>query len=214
MSKTGLRTTIIVVLLAAIAIAIGAVMLKPAAPLPPQKTINTANQPTLGNANAKVHIVAFEDLKCANCKLFNNNLLPKIKKKYVKTGVASYTMINLAFIDSSITAANAARCVYAQNKALFFPYVEYIYHHQPAEDTNWTTIPKLMEFASNIPGINNKKLSRCLVKGTYYGFINNNLKIARKIMGETISTPTIYIDGRKLSPMTMKQVDRLVKAAQ
>ena len=81
----------------------------------PAMQIDTTDQPTRGNPNAKVHIVVFEDLKCIACKNFNNTILPQIKKQYIDTGIAKYTVINLAFIPGSMPAANAARCIYTQN---------------------------------------------------------------------------------------------------
>ena len=68
----------------------------------PALQIDTTNQPTRGNPNAKVHIVVFEDLKCIACKNFNNTVLPQIKKQFIDTNIAKYTVINLAFIPGSM----------------------------------------------------------------------------------------------------------------
>lgn len=183
-------------------------------PLPKPVVIDTNHQPTLGSATAKVHIVAFEDLKCSNCARFNNTLYPKIKKKYIDTGLAKYTMINLAFIPGSLPAANAARCVYMQNNQLFFPYVEYIYHHQPPENQNWATIPTLLDIANRIKGINVDKLGECLVASPYDDLISNNLKQASKLMNGEVATPTVYINGILVSPLTMTQFKHVFDAAQ
>lgn len=175
--------------------------------LPKPVAIDTANQPTIGNPNAKIHIVVFEDLKCVNCARFNNAVMPDIKKRYIDTGIAKYTMINLAFIPGSQPAANAAHCIYAQNPALFFPFVENIFQHQPPEDQNWATIPALMNFASQIPGVNTDQLAACLVNNTYAPFIQNNLSQAMKIMNNTVETPAIYVNGIRVLPATKAQVE-------
>lgn len=180
--------------------------------LPKPVVISTKGQPTLGSSQAKIHIIAFEDLKCSNCARFNNTLFPKIRKKYINTGIAKYTMINLAFIPGSLPAANAARCVYEQNKEAFFPYVEYIYHNQPPENQDWATIPHLLNIASRFKAINTDKLGTCLVESPYDQFIKNNLSLAAKLMNGQVATPTIYVNGILVSPLTMDQFKRVISS--
>ena len=174
--------------------------------------IDTRNQPSIGNPNAKVHVVAFEDLKCGNCMRYSTLIFPTIKKKYIDTGVAKYTLINLAFIPGSLPAANAAHCLYTQNKTLFFPFVEYIYNHQPAENQNWATIPTLLEFASKIKGANIDELKVCMISGAYDTFIKNNLKIAGKIM-DPVATPSVFVNGVKVEPLTIENLSTMIKHA-
>ncbi|MCX7125876.1 MAG: thioredoxin domain-containing protein [Gammaproteobacteria bacterium] len=178
--------------------------------LPKPITIDTQNQPTLGNPKAKITMVAFEDLKCSNCARFNTQIMPHIKKHFIDTGIAKYIMINLAFIQGSMPAANAARCVYMQNNNLFFGFTDYLFQHQPPEDQDWATIPTLMIDAGKIKGINTDQLAQCLVKSPYDQFIQNNLKQAMAIMDKSVATPTLYINGIKVDPLTKKQIDLII----
>lgn len=182
--------------------------------LPQPVLINTNNQPTMGNVNAKLHIVAFEDLKCSNCMRYNETILPKIDAQYVKTGQASYTIITLAFIPGSLPAANAAQCVYAQNHHAFFDYVAYIYAHQPPEEQDWATIPNLMLFASHIAGINTDTLANCLVASPYAALIGNNLFIASAAMGSNVATPALYVNGIKVDPLNWEHVQQIIHQLQ
>ncbi len=213
-SKTTVLITLIIIIILAV---VGYFIFRPkpqVLTLSSPVKIDTTGQPTIGNANAPVQIVAFEDLKCVNCKHFNNQLYPKIKKKYIDTGIARYTFINLAFIPGSLPAANAARCLYKQNKSYYFPFVEYIYHHQPGEEVDWATISKLLQFAkAAAPKADLNQLSTCIITGKYNDFMQNNLKMATKIMQGQVATPAIYIGGRKLESLSMDQVDTLVTAA-
>ena len=210
--KPSIKSLMIIVIIITIAV-IGAIFFFHSNPrLPKPISINTKNQPTTGNSNAKIHIIAFEDLKCHNCMRYNVEVYPKVDKKYIKTGKATYTVINVAFIEGSMPAANAARCVYAQNKKLFFPYVKAIYNNQPPEGKNWTTISNLVKFAKNIPGINKQTLSRCIYKSPYTNFINNNLKIGMKAMNGVVATPTLYVNGYIVKPLTISRIDEIVKA--
>ena len=211
MSKSILHKIIIGVIALITVGVILAVYFKPEPKLPKPVAINTSNQPTLGNPKAKVHIVAFEDLKCANCMRFNTTLLPKIKNRWINTGQAKYTFINLAFIPGSMPAANAARCVYAQNKKLFFPFIEYVYEHQPPENVDWATVPNLLAMASKVKGVNTKKLSQCIVESPYNGLMNNNLRLGMKIMGGTVATPTVFINGIIVEPLTMDRIESIIQ---
>lgn len=174
--------------------------------LPKPVVLNTQNQPTLGNPAAKIQITAFEDLKCVNCARFNTQLMPYIKKHYIETGLAKYTMINLAFVPGSLPAANAAHCIYAQNPDLFFPFVEYVFAHQPPENQNWATVPTLMNFANQIKGVNMDQLAQCLVASPYDQIMQDNLKQAMKIM-PVVETPAVYINGILVKPLTKSQIN-------
>lgn len=180
--------------------------------LPKPVKIDTTHQPTLGNPNAKIHIVVFEDLKCVNCARFNNTVMPYIKKRYIDPGRAKYTMINLAFISGSLPAANTAHCIYMQNPASFFDFVDMIFHNQPPEEQNWATIPALMTLAAKIQGMNTDQLASCMIDNTYAPLIENNLKQAMKLMNQAVETPAIYVNGIRVSPATKAQLDLVIWA--
>jgi len=181
-----------------------------AAPVP-EVTINTKNQPTLGQPNAPVHLVVFEDLKCGNCKIFTNTIFPEIKKQYIDTGKAKYTLINLAFIPGSMPAGNAARCLYDQNKDFFFPYVDYVYANQPPEEEDWATVSKLLQFAqAATPKADLEKLSQCIVENRHYKVLQDNLKIAIDVMKGQVATPSLYINGKLVTPLTLVQIKKMM----
>lgn len=213
MNKRAIRNSMIVVTIIAVIVILLAIYLPGhrKKSLPKAVSINTVNQPTLGNKNAKLHIVAFEDLKCSNCMRYNKTIFPKIYDQYVKTGKAKYTIITLAFVPGSIPAANAAHCIYAQNHDAFFAYVKYIYDHQPPESQNWATIPNLMLFATHIKGVNQDTLAQCLIKSPYTQQLTNNLSILQGIMKPPVGTPTMYINGIKVDPLTWDQVQYVIK---
>ncbi len=189
-------------------------------------SIDTKGQPTLGNPKAPIHIVVFEDLKCPNCARFNRQYFSRLKHRYIDTGEVKYTQITLAFINSSIPAGNAALCLYQQNKNLFFPFVEYVYQNQPAETTDWATIPKLTQFAKmsnsrsglsrittkNIH-INYQNLNNCIFSGKYTDHLENNLKLASRVMNGRVVTPSIFVNGNPITTLTFKNLEKAINAA-
>ncbi len=214
MNRSFIQKLVWVVILLVIVIVVLMWVFKPREKLPPAVVIDTTDQPHKGNSQAKLHIVVFEDLKCIACKQFNNQLLPKIEEKYIKPGLADYTVINLAFIPGSLPAANAARCIYKQNPEAFFTFVNNVYQNQPPENQDWATIPKLMEFANGLPGVDNQQLSRCIYESPYTKFIQNNFDLARKLQGDVVYTPTLYVNGHVVNPVNWDQVNKTIKALQ
>lgn len=183
--------------------------------LPAATPISTQNQPTLGQSNAPLHLVVFEDLKCGNCKNYSNLLFPKIKQQYIDTGKAQYTTILLAFINGSIPAANAALCLREQSEDYFYPFIKYLYKNQPPETENWTTIPRLLITASQaVPTANRESLSDCLFENKYAATLESNRKEAAKVMNQQIATPSLYVNGVKVQPLTMDRIAEVVKVVQ
>jgi protein-disulfide isomerase len=200
---------LIIVTIIACVVAAGLIMgltrKKVVAPL--STVINTANQPTLGQANAPVSVVVFEDLKCPVCAEFNKAIFPKVIKPAIDEGKIKYTMITLAFIPGSIPAGNAALCLYKKDKNYFFPFVDYLFQHQGDESKDWATVPTLLSFARNaIPSLSSadqEELSRCISAGTYTSALADNLAIAEKAMPSGVGTPTIYINGKMVRPLSV-----------
>ncbi len=77
--------------------------------------LNIKGQPTVGSLAARVHVVSFEEPKCINCKIYNHNVYPKIKKAFIDTNMSSYTVISCSFLPHSMLAAVALLCVYNTN---------------------------------------------------------------------------------------------------
>lgn len=211
MNKKLFVATLIVV----IAVVIALVVVKSkmhSAPTTQAIHLNTTNQPTTGNTKAKIHFVAFEDLKCSNCAIFNTQLYPKIKEKYIDTGIADYTMIPLAFIPGSIAAGNAAYCLYHQSTEDFFNFVDYVFEHQPDEMLDWATPQALSDFAKDSTEANIQELQACIKNQTYYLQLQDNLKYASDVMGEMVATPRLFINGNMVEKLDMASIDEFVES--
>lgn len=167
------------------------------------QTIDTAGQPTIGNPEALIHVVAFLEPKCPDSKRYNNASFPKLKAEFIDTNKISYTVITTSFLSQSMPAAIALLCIYNQapnapHTDLFFKYLDYIYLNQPPEKENWATIETLLKFADNVsPEIDQKQLKNCIEKKSYSSQVEKNTAYGNKLMGH-LSTPTIYVNGVKI----------------
>lgn len=187
------------------------------AKLPDPITINIEGQPTLGYQKAPIHIVVFEEPKCSNCRLFNRQVLPQIKKELIDTRKATYTVIPVSFLPGSLPAAMALLCAYHQdpgypNPELFFLFLDYLFEHQPGEDIDWATLENLKEYAAKAsPAISPALLEDCLLKQSYRKQIEDNTQLGRSIMGGDIATPTVYVNGIELKNLDFDSLMDLIE---
>ncbi len=177
------------------------------------QAINTEGQPVLGNLSAPVQVVIFEDLKCVWCARFSREAYPKLKKEYIDTGKAQYSIILLAFVPGSKPAANAALAINNQNPKLFFPFVEEVYKEQPSETEDWAKEAVFKDFAAKIPGIDIQKMIESMKMGTYNKQLAANLVLAKEVMKNQFGTPTIYINGKRIEELDYESVKEHIEEA-
>ncbi len=154
----------------------------------------------LGNPNAPVKLVAYEDFRCSSCLAYTENIEPDVIKNYVETGKVYYTYAFFLVIDSndgsdaSRRAANAALCAAEQNK--FWPYHDTLYANQITESADWFTDQRLVKMAENV-GLDMTKFNQCYQAKKYDSEVvkSENDAIALKATG----TPSLVVDGKLLA---------------
>ena len=139
---------------------------------------------TLGDKNAKITIVVYEDFQCPFCgaitgldpngeaiaylKQSDPNwtpFMPEILNNYVKNGDAQFVYRDYAFLGpESVKSAEAARCAGDQGK--FWEYHDYLYSHQNGENKGGFADDNLKSFAKKI-GLNSTDFDKCLDGGKY-----------------------------------------------
>ena len=83
----------------------------------------------LGNPDAPVRIVAYEDFSCSHCGDFNRDTKPLLDEEYVSQGVVSIEFRHLVLLGpDSLSAHAASECAAEQN--LFWPYHDVLFQRQ------------------------------------------------------------------------------------
>ncbi|UQN07932.1 DsbA family protein [Deinococcus sp. QL22] len=178
----------------------------------PFRPINITGQPTLGEADAPVQVVVFEDFKCPFCARYEHDVFPQLKSRYIDTGKVRYSFVNLAFLGpDSITAAQAGECVNKQESRLFWDFVEKVYHHQGNETTIWATPDSLGELAATIPGIEVSELRSCLLQHTFAQDVTADQKLAEH--HDVRGTPEIYVNGIRVTAKTTEGISNMIELA-
>lgn len=161
-------------------------------------SINTDNQPTIGNPYAKVHLIIFEDLLCTHCQELTKRCYRRLKEEYIDTGKVRCSIIPLSFIEGSEKLANTALFIYDNYPNLFFSYLEKL-GQRSIED------PLI---CANELGIDEKILKESIANNKYRKHLEENILVAEKIIGYDLAIPAIYINGRyidSLSYYTLKE---------
>ncbi len=189
----------------------------------------------LGNNNAKVTIVMYEDFQCPFCGAItgldlNGEAMGYLKQSdpnwtpfmpevlnYVKNGDVKFVYRDYAFLGpESVKSAEAARCAGDQGK--FWEYHDYLYSHQKGENKGNFADANLKSFAKKI-GLDSSSFDNCLDSGKYTQAISDAKTEGTKAgvtgtpkgfilkNGKIVST----IDGAEPLSMVKPKIDAALK---
>ncbi len=195
------RRTLIAAALAALALAAG-----PAAGAPP------AGDMSLGDPKAPVKLVEYASLSCVHCAAFHNETFPAFKKKYVDTGKVHYTLREVLTEPANIAAAGymTARCAGAEN---YFKVVDAAFGGFPEMMRTQNARANLVA-AAKAGGLTEAQFVACV--GDQAGFEAMQVRANRNAeAGAITSTPTFYINGKKVveGAMSLPDLEAAVAAA-
>ena len=173
----------------------------------------TANEPLLGNPNAKLTLVLYADFQCPFCGRFFSETEQQLNTTYVKDGKLAIVYRDFTFLGpESLRASEAARCAGDQGK--FWEYHDYLFTHQDGENKGHFADANLKSFSKEL-NLNTTTFNSCFdsskyekavqastqegsaagVQGTPKGFIFKNGKVVDTIDGaEALAKVTAKID--------------------
>ena len=64
----------------------------------------------IGNADAKISIIAFESLTCSHCANFHEDVYPQLKKEYLDTGLAKIEFRHFPLDIAALNASKVSQC--------------------------------------------------------------------------------------------------------
>lgn len=149
--------------------------------------------PVLGDPKAPITIVEYSDFECPVCRGLHDTirgLLPK------------YPQVKVIFKDYPIeqihpwarTAALAGRCAYQQDPKAFWKIYDLIYDNQDVISAS-DAYDKMIDYAGRA-GLNIDTFKSCLASSQAAAEVDAS--IANGNLLEVRSTPTVFVNGRKL----------------
>jgi protein-disulfide isomerase len=165
--------------------------------------LETKDSPSLGPANAPVTLVEFSDFECPVCRALHDAL---------RGMLPNYPQLRVVFKDFPLeqihpwarTAALAGRCAYQQDPPAFWKMYDLIYDAQDliSPENAWG---KMTDFASQ-SGLNAEVFKACMASPEAGAAVDASR--ANGILVEVGSTPTMFVNGRRIvgaDPHTLEQ---------
>lgn len=152
------------------------------------------NSIKLGNKDAKITIVIFEDFQCPYCKKFNIETFPKLKEKYIDTGRVILIHQDYAFLGlESTMASEATYCAADQDK--FWEYRDYLYNNQGVENSGQFSNNNLKSFAKTL-GLDVLLFNSCLESRKHKDLVQKSVNFASSY--GVSATPTFVINNQMI----------------
>ena len=171
-------------------------------PESPVFKISTKDQPSLGNANAAVTIVAFTDYQCPSCAAMHPLLERVVKESGDKVRLVTRDF-PLTMHADAFKAAEAAEAAREQGK--YWEYVNVLLQNQSA-----LSVEKLKSYATQV-GLDRVRFDAALDSRKFaesvQADVDDGLKLGLK------GTPSLFINGRRVTAKSYEELKESVNAA-
>lgn len=178
----------------------------------PAKTQNLPKIPdmSIGNPDAKVHVIEYLSFTCPHCEEFHATVWPKIKKNYVDTGKIRFTIREVYFDKYGLWAGMMAQCGGAMR---YFGIVDMLYNQQ----RQWAGTSNPNKAVANLrkiglaAGIPGTKLDKCMTDGKMaQAMVAKFQKTTAK--DHVTGTPSFVIDGTTYKNMGYAKFSKILDA--
>jgi protein-disulfide isomerase len=172
------------------------------APQSPVFKISTKDQPSLGNANAAVTIVAFTDYQCPSCAAIHPALERVVKESGDKVRLVARDF-PLNIHAEAFKAAEAAEAAREQGK--YWEYVQVLMQNQSA-----LSVEKLKGYATQL-GLDRTRFDAALDSRKFADMVQSDVDDGIKLGLK--GTPSLFINGRRVTAKTYEELKESVDAA-
>ncbi|MBD3361759.1 thioredoxin domain-containing protein [Candidatus Woesearchaeota archaeon] len=147
-----------------------------------------SNQPFLGEEDAPIEMIVFDDFQCPFCARFEQQSFQDIKKEYIDTGKVKFIYMHfpLGFHSMAAPAAEASECAKDQGK--FWEYHDLIFENQGSLNE-----ANLIKWAEELE-LDMDKFNTCYESGKYTEQVQAEMQLGQSagIKG----TPSFLINGK------------------
>ncbi|HWF88812.1 MAG TPA: thioredoxin domain-containing protein [Pyrinomonadaceae bacterium] len=171
-------------------------------PQSPVFKISTKDQPSLGNANAAVTIIAFTDYQCPSCAAIHPTLERLVKESGDKVRLVARDFPLSQHADA-FKAAEAAEAAREQGK-----YWEYV--HLLLQNQSSLSVEKLKTFATEI-GLDRNRFDAALDSRKFAEMVQTDVDDGIKLGLK--GTPSLFLNGRRLNAKSYEELKESVDAA-
>jgi protein-disulfide isomerase len=157
-------------------------------------------------------MVEYASVTCSHCAVFNNEVFPEFKKKYIDTGKVHYTFKEFLTPPAEVAAAGflTARCA---GKDKYFGVVDSIFHAQQEMFTTGDMRGSLLRVAQSA-GMTEEQFNKCITDEA--GLKALNERVEKAVRDDKVTaTPTFVINGKKVKEgeISLAELDAAVAEA-
>jgi len=165
----------------------------------------------LGNPNAPIQVIEYASMSCSHCAHFNEAVFVPFKAKYLDTGKAGYVLKEMLTEPEQVAAAGflIARCAGPKR---YFTVIDQVFRSQSSWQSG-SLKPILLRIAT-ANGLTAAQFEACLVDKAQLKALGE--RVNRSSLNDDVdSTPTIFINGKKVDgvPMSMADMERAIAIA-
>jgi protein-disulfide isomerase len=165
------------------------------------------NGPSQGPADAPVTVVDFSDLQCPHCKEAHP-ILEKLMAED-KNARLVFQSFPLPMHDWATKAAAYADCVSRSSNDAFWKFIESVYAAQ-SDITAANADEKLTALADS-SGVKGSEIAACAAKPETESRLEKSLALGKAL--DVNSTPTLFVNGRKVPAIPYDVLKKLVDFA-
>ncbi len=170
----------------------------------------TPSDRKIGNIDAKVDLVMYEDFQCPFCDQFFKNVEQNVEATYVKAGTVQFVYRDYAFLGAeSVQASEAARC--AEDQGKFWEYHDYLFNHQNGENKGGFSDTNLKSFAKAL-GLDTATFNSCL-SSNKYGQVIADAKAEASKAGVTGTPKGFLVTQKDISTKTQAEILKALNVA-
>lgn len=144
-----------------------------------------------GDVNAPVTIIEYASLTCIHCADFYNQVLPKIRKKYIETGKVKLIFRAFSFDPRSTAGFMLAGCAPEDR---YFPLIEVLFQKQSEWAWQKDALTPLRKIAA-MAGFSDEDFNNCLKNQSVLSDLNRSSKRGREL--GVVGVPTFFINSKK-----------------
>src|SRR5215213_60802 len=172
------------------------------APESPVFSISTVDQPSLGKVEAPVTLVIFTDYQCPSCAAIHPALERLVQEYGDKVRLVARDFPLSQHVEA-FKAAEAAEAAREQGK--YWEYVQLLMRNQSA-----LSVDKLKEYASEL-ALDRPRFDSALESGKFTETVQHDIEEGMRL--GINATPTVFINGRRVSNESYDELKANVEAA-
>lgn len=171
-------------------------------------SLDLTTQPRLGEADAPVEIVLFEDFRCPHCATFTEQIYPQLVQEFVRPGTAQIYFVNFPVLGAaSRHVAEVTECVIAQDESAFWDLHAPLMRSQGELESESRVYELVSTYA---PGVDMDEVRTCVEQDQQLEQLNAEI-VATQQLGVT-GTPTVMVDGERVNATLEAIRDRVEQA--